>query len=261
VGDGVFVTLRVSSEEKLDGCGWICQRRKVSFLLDFHFSPLRMIVFLNPISSRRRPAFSLLEMVVVLTIITVLTVAGLSFMGGTGASSRKAGTEMLRGLIEQARTRAITMNRPILLAIAEPGDLSLAQDRCQIGLFSIESYSELIAPVRGTLLGRWQALEPGVILIGGSDGGVINPLDQAELNVIYGGEKNLKVTVHGIVFQARGGLLHPPGVGSLELRIAEGGYRGSPKKPQPLRRGDDGRPVENRLKIGRVIARSYPVDG
>ena len=47
-----------------------------------------------------RAGFSLIEMVAVIAILVVLMTAGVSLLNGTGAQSRRAGTDMLSGLID-----------------------------------------------------------------------------------------------------------------------------------------------------------------
>ena len=62
-------------------------------------------------------------MVVVIAVLVMLMTAGVIFFSGTGSQSRKAGTDMLTAMIEQARTKAITSRSFVVLAVAEPGDL------------------------------------------------------------------------------------------------------------------------------------------
>jgi prepilin-type N-terminal cleavage/methylation domain-containing protein len=212
-----------------------------------------------------RRAFTLIEMVTVIAILVTLMAAGVRLLNGTGSQSRKAGTDMLSGLIEQARTKAITSRSLVLLAIAEPGDLPAGDERCRVGLFSVavDQWPDLSsAPataVKGVLLSRWQTLNTGLVMLGGEVDGVANPLDQQEITITYGGSKNLSVKVHAIAFNSRGGLHHPPGSTPIVVRIAEGAYRGG--KASANMRGAQKAISENRLKIGRVTARPYRFDG
>lgn len=204
-------------------------------------------------------------MVAVIAILVTLMTAGVSLLNGSGAQSRKAGTDMLTGLIEQARTTAITSRSHVVLAIAEPGDLPAGDERCRIGLFKVnEEWPDASAtpsPLKCTLLNRWQTLNTGIVLIPGDVDGVANPLDQSEVTISYGGTKNLSVKVHVIAFNSRGGLHYPAGSAPIALRIAEGGYRGPQKKATPNKRANQETITENRLKIGRVTARPYRIDG
>lgn len=196
-------------------------------------------------------------MAAVIAILGTLMTAGVSLLRDTGAQSCKAGTEVLTGLIEQARTSAIISRSHVLLAIAEPGDLPADDGRCRIGLFKIGGWpdSPSSPPVlTGVLMKRWQTLETGIVLTGGDVEGVANPLDGEQVIIRYGGTGNPDVKVHIIAFNPRGGLHYPTGSTPVAIRIAEGRYRDG--KAVSNRRGS-----ECRLKIGRVTARPYRNDG
>lgn len=206
-------------------------------------------------------------MVAVLAILVTLMTAGVALLRGTGTQARKTGTDTLSGLIDQARTMAITSRTQVVLAIAEPGDLPADDERCRIGLFKVETWADPVTSpltLKGELLSRWQTLNTGVALIAGSvkDGSDItpNPLDLPQVTLTYGPTNNLRVVVHAIAFNSRGGLLHPTGSTPVVFRIAEGGYRGSPRIAVADRRGENGIIAENILKIGRVSARPYRLD-
>lgn len=209
---------------------------------------------------RNRPAFSLIEMVAAIAVLLLLMVAGVSLLSGTGSQARKAGTDMLTGMIEQARAAAITSRSYVVLAIAEPGDLPSGDECCSLGLFRVDNWpgteSENVA---GVLMSRWRTLESGVVVIGGEVDGVTNPLDAKEITIQYGASEPLSVKVHVIAFNPRGGLHYPPGPGPIAMRIAEGAYRGG--KASPNRGGSSGAITENLLKVGRVTARPYRIDG
>lgn len=213
------------------------------------------------VAFRGKNAFSLVEMAAVTAILATLMTAGIGLFNGTGARSCEAGTDLLAGLIEQARTTAITSRTHVVLAIAEPGDLPADDGRCRIGLFKMEEWPEPAAVplvLKGVLLNRWQTLDTGVALIGGDVDGVANPLDQPQVTITYGGTRNLGVQVHAIAFNSRGGLHYPPGSNPVAIRLAEGGYRGG--KAAANRRGEQKTITGNRLKIGRVTARPYRTD-
>lgn len=208
-------------------------------------------------------AFSLIEMVAVIAILVTLMTAGISLLNGTGPQSRRAATDMLTGLIEQARTAAITSRSTVVLVIAEPGDLPASDERCRIGLFRVDVWPETeTSPmtVKGVLLSRWQTVNSGVILLGGDVDGVANPMDLPQATVTYtGGGKSLSVEVHAIAFTPRGGLQFPAGSTPVAFRIAEGAYRNG--KATANKRAGQATVTENLLKIGRVTARPYRIDG
>lgn len=210
----------------------------------------------------RMKAFSLLEMVTVIAILVILMTSGVSLLSGSGSQSRKAGTDMISGLIDQARTIAITTRTDVLVAIAEPGDLPGGDEKCRLGMFRLRK------PVAGAptpaaekydLIARWQTLNTGVVLIGGKVDGVRNPIDETQKNIVYGpSAKEITLNAHVISINSRGALVLPKGSDPVAFRIAEGGYRGG--KATPNIRSDSKKITENLLKIGRVTARPYRID-
>lgn len=214
-----------------------------------------------------RQAFTLVEMVAVLAILVTLLTVGVSLLHGTGSQARKAGTDMLAGMVEQARTTAITSRTDVVLAIAEPGDLPADDEHCRISLFKVdaEKWPNPATPpitLEGVQISRWQTLNTGIVLLAGKveSGTTPNPLDQTKLTIHYGPSKNLKAQVHAIAFNSRGGLLYPSGSTPVVFRVAEGGYRGSPRVATANLRGDQKVVAEDLLKIGRVMARPYRID-
>lgn len=219
------------------------------------------------------PAFSLIEMVAVVAILVTLMTAGISLLGNTGIQSRKSGVDMLSGLIEQARTKAITSRSYVILAIAEPGgpgkpgDLPTQDERCRIGIFTVDTWPDQVTgqlALKGVLASRWQTLNTGIALIPTQENESNPPmepniLDQSEATITYGGTKNLSVKVHTIAFNPRGGLAYPTGSSAVILRIAEGRYQNG--KATPNKRGNSEAIPESRLRIGRVTARPYQIDG
>jgi hypothetical protein len=201
-------------------------------------------------------------MIVVIAVLALLLVSGVSLLGGTGGPSRKAAADLLSGLVEQGRTTAITSRRHVLLAVAGPDDLPAGDGRYRLALFKVDEWPEgsgTVEPLNATLLNRWQAVNTGVIFIGGAVDGIDNPLDGPRTGIRYGvGGREMEISVHAIGFTPRGGLRLPAGSRPVVFRMAEGGYRGG--RAVPDLRGDDRSMIETRLRIGRVIARSYRMD-
>jgi prepilin-type N-terminal cleavage/methylation domain-containing protein len=205
--------------------------------------------------ANRRKAFTLIEVVVVIAIIVILMVAGVQVLGGNDGPSRRTAADSITGLIEQARTTAITSRSAVALAIAEPGDLPITDGRCRVGLFRIGGLSD-DGTADAVLIRRWQTLPTGVVLLGGEVNGVRNPLDEPQTTLRYrSGNNTLEVPVHLMVFGPRGGLLLPQGSDPIALRIAAGTYRDG--RPLSTSRATDRTAAETHLRIGRVVARPY----
>jgi hypothetical protein len=221
-------------------------------------SPVVLIRSTNRVRSLA-PAFSLVEVMTVIAVIMLLMAAGVRLLRDTGPQARRTATDAMTGLIEQARTTALTTRSPVVLAIAEPGDLPTDDGRCMVGLFRLEKWPDGSAPLDGVLLRRWQALPTGVVLLPGGVSGLRNPRDEPEALIRYvSAKKVVEARCHILAFNARGGLLAPAGSDPVALRIAEGSYRG--RQPAANASRND-RVAENTLKIGRITARPYHLDG
>ena len=210
---------------------------------------------------RDKSAFSLIELLAVIVIFAILMTAGVSLLHQTGAQSRKATSDLVINLIEQARTRAITSQSHVVLAIAEPVDFPASDGRFQIGLFRVDQWPDpatLPLALNGKILNRWQSLDSGIVLIGGKVNGLANPLDQPKVTLTYGEARSRSIQVHLIAINSRGGLDWPLDANPVALRIAEGRYQYG--LAVAYRRGKQMRIAENRLKIGRISACPYPID-
>ncbi len=210
----------------------------------------------------RQPAFSIVEMVAVMAVLVMLSLAGLSAWLGTAAQSRAATMDVLVGLVEQARAAAITSRSDVVLAVAQPGDLPAGDGRCRCGWFQVASWPDAAAigppTVVGVQMSRWRPLDAGIVLLGGSVDGLDNPMDAPPLTILAGPGESNPLTVHALVFDPRGGLRYPGGSTPVVMRLAEGGYRGG--LAAPSRRSTVTGVSESRLKIGRVTGHSYRID-
>ncbi len=199
-------------------------------------------------------------MVAVMAVIVVLTGAGIQVLDKTNLKARKAATDTCSGLIEQARGTAITSRAFVVLAFAEPGDLPFGDERCRIGMFKISTWPANPDTLDATLLRRWQSLPGGIVILPGSVDDIRNPRDEPETTIRYlTGRQPVQGRFHIIAFTPRGTLHWPAGSDPLVLRIAEGGYRNG--QPSPNIRGATHSTAENLLRIGRVTARPYRIDG
>jgi type II secretory pathway pseudopilin PulG len=207
----------------------------------------------------QKTAFSLIELLVVITSISILLGVGIKILGGTSGQARKTATDSLAAAIELARTTAITTHRVVILAIVDPSDLPNMDERCRLGIFQVITWPDSSTTVDATQLRPWQAMPLGAIPNRGDYQGIRNPYDLPEITVRYvSAGKQTETQVHALAFTPRGGLQWPTGSDPLVIRVAEGSYRGGQATPDL--RGESKNVSENRLLIGRVIARPRRID-
>lgn len=195
-----------------------------------------------------------------MAVISLLMAAGLRMLGASAGHARKTAADTFIGLVEQARSMAISSRSITVLAIAEPGDLPAADERCRIGIFKINEWPTDPTTLDGILIRRWHALPSGTVILPGAVNGLRNPRDEPETLIRYLAENQpTQGRFFTIAFTPRGGLLWPTGSDPVVLRIADGTYRGG--QPSPTPNGAAHTIAENQFKIGRIVARPYRSDG
>lgn len=201
----------------------------------------------------------MVEIIVTMAILTLLVAAGAGMMGDNGPKSRKATSDLVTGMVEQGRSRAITSHSQVMLAIAEPRDLPFKDSAARLGLFKLSEFDAKTGRAKGEMLRRWEMIPGGVAIIGGDIHGLRNLMDAPRVELTYqSGGRETTASLRGIVFTTRGGRDWPAGSGPMVVRIAEGGYRGDLKEASANKR--DGKIPEDFIKIGRVIARPQRFD-
>jgi len=199
-------------------------------------------------------------MMAIMAVMVMLLVAGLDHVFGSVSHPGKTDADMLAGMIEQARTAAITSHSCVVLAIADPADVPTGDPRCQLGIFKLDALPDCLTDTaKGVMIGRWRSLVPGIALIGGKVDGADNPLDAGKLTITCETPRHLTVGVHAMGFNSCGKLVYPPGSAPVTLRVAKCVYQAD--KAVPVRRNPSGTSAEIQLKIGRVSARPYRIDG
>lgn len=189
-----------------------------------------------------------------MVVIGLLLVAIVGGLRGAGRA-RRTGRDALMTTVDRARTAAISSQRQVLLAVAEPADLAGSGGRPHLGLFELEAAPEPDGSVNGKQIGHWRALPRGLVLIGGEVNGLRNLLDEQELNLTCKDGRSV-VKVHGFGFNERGGLAWPAGSDPMALKLAEGTYvHGEPKVTG--RGGSEA--GSDAVRVGRVIARPWRV--
>lgn len=202
-----------------------------------------------------RRGFSLVETLVVIVIITILISAAVGLSGNTRDKARRVTVDQMMGLVEQARTQAIATHSTVLLAIALPGSLAQYPDACAVSLVRMADGWDpsASAPTEASLLGRWRALETGVILGNGDVADLVNPLNARPLAIRITRPREVRAQVHGLAFNERGRLVYPVGSVPIVLRVTEGAYVRGAATPS----NRNGRLSESLIKVGRVVGHPY----
>ncbi len=200
-------------------------------------------------------------MLVVIAILSVLTGAGISLLGGTGQQARKAGADMISGMVDQARSLAINSRSNVYLVIAEPGTLPAQDERYQVALIrEVKPPTGAPVPLPGQpsqpsyeLVRRWQTLNTGVVLLKGKVGDLENALDGVKQDFTYtSNKKQLTAKLYKLGINSLGSLNRS---NPVILRLAEGAYRNG----EPIAKKVEGGTgiAETQLKVGKVIARAF----
>jgi hypothetical protein len=190
-----------------------------------------------------------------MAIMTTLMLAGVRLLSNTAAQARRISVDTLVAMIELARTRAIINREYIVLAIVNPSDHSSDEMRCRLGLFRVKTWPENAMDLEGELLKRWQPLHLGIVPIASKIEALINPMDQPQMTIHYGGVKNQIVHAYVIGFNSAGGLHYPIGNQAIGIRLAEGNYQNG--VATPFKHGSKNQITEERIQIGRTTARPY----
>jgi prepilin-type N-terminal cleavage/methylation domain-containing protein len=208
-------------------------------------------------SCRHSAAFTLIEMAIVLSIVSLIFVSGFQLLRNTGVYARKTSTDLLESLVERGRSSAASSRSVALLAILEPGELPEI-DEASMGIFRVIEWETGQMAVTVEMLQRWQPVEPGIVFARGDEQSIRNAMDEPAITLKYlRGEDEIQIEVHALAFTPRGRLHWPVGSDPVLIRLAEGSYRGKRKNPVLHFQGDEPSVAETRIRIGRTLARSY----
>lgn len=200
-------------------------------------------------------------MAAVIAVLLILMAAGIRLGGSPTSASRKTATDLVSGLVDAARATAIGRRTPVLLALAAPDDLPAGSDgRYRIGMFQItadergEGFLTELANHDAIQLGRWKAIERGLVFEVGGGSGLMNPMDEPAIDILVRGSGTIRV--HGVILDRHGGIRWPAGSVPVAIRIDEGRLKQGKAEVLP----SGGTVAGNLLRIGRHNGRTYQID-
>lgn len=113
------------------------------------------LIALRWISRRGRGAFTLVEMLVVLAVLAVLTYAATSAFQVLGHTQRMTMAQVLAGAVEEARSRAMQLGSPCVLAFREQPD--------DVKQFAVREFG-VMEVVDGRPVLQWRRLPQGIVM-------------------------------------------------------------------------------------------------
>lgn len=213
-------------------------------------------MFQRPVRAVVRPAFTLLEVLVVVALLVLLAGLGRVALGVAPGDERRAACGHLVAMIERARAAAVVGRAPVLLGLEIPEAAVSGGGVGRMALFRIETWpgrdDRVMPAVR---LGRWVEIGRGLVFCAGERDGMSNPVDAMPWRLEPSGSPAGGVVARIMVFDGTGRLVYPEGRLPVALGLAEGRYVGG----RPILRGnaDSGAVAEDWIRVGRHAGRAH----
>lgn len=190
--------------------------------------------------------FTLLEMLLALACLAIMLVMMAVSAKPDGAAELKIAAQQLSGLVDQARTKAVTCRKNVVLALIEPGALASDNESPGAALFELRGNP----PPPGEALevkqiSRWIWWEQGVEFSDEAADGALGVLAQPK-RVLRLDRKSLEIRAAVVIFTFSGGISAPGDSGKVSLALV--------RSRRGKARHETGGAAEQ-LVIGRSIAR------
>lgn len=204
-----------------------------------------------------RRAFSLIELLVVMAIISLLLVAAIPAFTNSTNSARQASREIIKGYLQQARAHAIASGNATAVAFPALGsDPELGAHA--LSLVEVENSTGQFIPVKDgngndKLLERWGQLSGSFHFLTSADVPALqgNVMDGAPQLTVENSVRSLPC--HMIVFSSNGQIVRPPAGTPVTLAIGQGVKRNG---SLTLTDRTGGAAVYDLLQINRLTGRS-----
>jgi prepilin-type N-terminal cleavage/methylation domain-containing protein len=207
---------------------------------------------------RFAPAFSLMELLVVIAIIAVLLVAAVPIFSNSANNARQASREIVKAHLQQARAHAIASGASTAVAIPILSSGSELGARA-ISLYEVEKSGANYTPGKDTngdeiMLQRWVTLPGNFRFLSASQVSSGKPTIVDSPDFLQSTYKGKAVTCHIIVFAPNGQIVLP--ATEIIIALAQASARGN---SLILTQKSGGSPVSDRLQVNRLTGRTRSI--
>lgn len=207
-------------------------------------------------SIRVRPAFTLLELLVVMALLVLLAGLAQVSMSASPGDERRMACDQLIAMVERARTIAVVRRSTVVLGLDSPDGSGPRDAVGRVALFQIGSWPcERDESLPAEMLTRWLPMGRGVVFHAGAVDGMVNPIDEEPCSLKLGPDGGDCIKVKALVFDKSGRLVYPEGLLPAVLRLAEGHVVGG--RLVAWERGASGVVAEDRVWVGRHSGRPH----
>lgn len=207
--------------------------------------------------SLRQSAFSLVELLAVMVIISVLLVAAIPIFSNNSNSARESTREIIKGHLQQARAHAIASGTATAVAIPVLDSGTNLGARA-ISLFEVERINGNYFPMKDErgderLLQRWEILPGNFHLLSSSQISSTQKTIVDDPNLLPTNYRGLSMNCHFIVFAPNGQIVRPASGETVNIATAQVGRKNN---TVTLTQKVGDKPVFDFLQINRLTGRT-----
>lgn len=219
---------------------------------------MRTAPYRKECACRHIPAFSLVELLAVIAIMSILLLVAVPIFTDPSNNARQASREIIKAHLQRARAHAIASGSPTAVAIPVLSTGGELGGRA-ISLFEVVKNGADYEPAKDDggeerLLQRWETLPGSFHFLPSSLISSPKPTIMDAPETLATNHKGNAVTCHIIVFAPNGQIVLP--ASETNIAIARAANRGN---SLTLTQKNDGAPVFDFLQVNRLTARTRSI--
>lgn len=200
-------------------------------------------------------AFSLIELLAVMAIMSVLLAVGIPLLSNSSNNARLASREIIGAHLQQARAHAIATGTATAVAIPTLSS-GVALGARAISLFEVGPSGNTYAPLNDSdgkqrMLQRWEILPGNFHFITGAQASSAKATIADSTEIMATEFKSVALTCHIIVFAPNGQIVRP--ATELNIATAQAARRGN---TLTLTQKNGGKPTVDFLQVNRLTGRT-----